>query len=160
MPGRTPFDVVRCPAGVVRDLTDTVRRPADFIQIVTYNDKYIFIKMRHHSLCYGHKSSTGTVRRLFHHKAYDSTAPVRRPAGGRKILLAPVRRLVGSLRVTRYRPGTVPCPDGARPAFAHIGRATDAFCIKTLSYDSNGARPGTVRCLAGHRTLSDKRKEH
>ena len=34
--------------------------------------------------CYGHKSSTGTVRRLFHQKSYDSTAPVRRPAGGRK----------------------------------------------------------------------------
>jgi len=29
-------------------------------------------------------SSTGTVRRLFHPKSYDSTAPVRRPAGGRK----------------------------------------------------------------------------
>ena len=35
-------------------------------------------------LCYGHKSSTGTVRRLFHQKSYDSTAPIRRPAGGRK----------------------------------------------------------------------------
>jgi len=34
--------------------------------------------------CYGHKSSTGTVRRLFHQKSYDSTTPVRRPAGGRK----------------------------------------------------------------------------
>ena len=37
-----------------------------------------------HPLCYGHKSSTGTVRCLFHRKSYDSTAPVRRPAGGRK----------------------------------------------------------------------------
>ena len=27
---------------------------------------------------YGHKSSTGTVRRLFHQKSYDSTAPRRR----------------------------------------------------------------------------------
>jgi len=36
------------------------------------------------ALCYGHKSSTGTVRRLFLQKSYDSTAPVRRPAGGRK----------------------------------------------------------------------------
>ena len=34
--------------------------------------------------CYGHKSSTGTVRRLFYQKSYDSTAPVRCPAGGRK----------------------------------------------------------------------------
>jgi len=36
------------------------------------------------TLCYGHKSSTGTVRRLFHQKSYDYTEPVRRPAGGRK----------------------------------------------------------------------------
>ena len=35
-------------------------------------------------LCYGHKSSTGTIRRLFHKNSYESTAPVRRPAGGRK----------------------------------------------------------------------------
>jgi len=34
-------------------------------------------------LCYGHKSSTGTVRRLFHQTSYDSTALVRRPSGGR-----------------------------------------------------------------------------
>ena len=34
-------------------------------------------------VCYGHKSSTGTVQRLFHQTSYDSTAPVRRPAGGR-----------------------------------------------------------------------------
>jgi len=30
---------------------------------------------------YGHKLSTGTVRHLFYQKSYDSTAPVRRPAG-------------------------------------------------------------------------------
>ena len=46
---------------------------------------------------------------------------------------------------------------GARPAFSHIGRAPDDFCINNLSYDSNGARPGTVRCPVGHRTMSDKR---
>ena len=39
---------------------------------------------RHICLYFGHKSSTGTVRRLFHQKAYDSTTPVRCPAGGRK----------------------------------------------------------------------------
>ena len=50
------------------------------------------------------------------------------------------------------RPGTVRCPGGARPAFAHIGRALDDFCLKFISYDS-------VRCPAGHRTMSDKRKE-
>ena len=34
--------------------------------------------------CCGHKSSTGTVRRLLHQTSYDSTDHVRRPAGGRK----------------------------------------------------------------------------
>ena len=48
---------------------------------------------------------------------------------------------------------------GARPAFAHIARAPDDFCLIFISYDSNGARPGTVRCPAGHRTMSDKRQE-
>ena len=28
MPGRAPYDVVRCPAGIVRDQPDTVRCPA------------------------------------------------------------------------------------------------------------------------------------
>jgi len=120
-------------------------------------------------LCYGHKSSTGTVRRIFHQKIvrfYGArTAPGRRQEESYKFLnifktsygsrwslgttsnsTAPVRRLVGSLRVKWHR-----------PAFAHIGRAPDDFCIKKLSYDSNGARPGTVRCPAGHRTMSDKR---
>ena len=106
---------------------------------------------------------------------------LRRPAGGRKnrtifyrfldivrcpVKLgttynstAPVRRLVGSLRVKSLRPGTVRCLDGARPAFLHIGRAPDDFYLIFISYDSNGAHPGTVRCPAGHRTMSDKRQE-
>ena len=66
---------------------------------------------------------------------------------------------VVSLRVKSHRPGNVRCPDSARPAFAHIGRAPDDFCYIFISYDSNGARLGTVRCLAGHRTMSDKRQE-
>ena len=33
------------------------------------------------------------------------------------------------------------------------------FCLKFISYDSNGARPDTVRCPAGHSTMSDKRRE-
>ena len=49
MPGRAPYDIVRCPAGVVRDQPDTVRCPADFIRIFTCNDEYIYIKIRHHS---------------------------------------------------------------------------------------------------------------
>ena len=48
---------------------------------------------------------------------------------------------------------------GARPAFSYIGRAPDDFYLIFISYDSNGARPGTVRCPAGHRTMSDKRQE-
>jgi len=36
---------------------------------------------------------------------------------------------------------------GAQPAFAHIGRAPDNFCLKFISYDSNGARLGIVWCL-------------
>jgi len=48
----------------------------------------------------------------------------------------------------KLRPGTVRCPDGARAAFIHIGQAPDHFCLKHLSYDSNGARPGTVLCPA------------
>ena len=34
---------------------------------------------------------------------------------------------------------------GARPAFAHIGRAPDEFGLKFKSYDFNGDRSGTVR---------------
>ena len=39
------------------------------------------------------------------------------------------------------------------------GRALDDFCLKFISNDSNGARPGPVWCLTGHRTISDKRQE-
>ena len=58
----------------------------------------------------------------------------------------------GCVRLLRLRgqcPGTVRCPDGARPAFAHIGRAPDDFDIKCK------------RCPAGHRTctMSEKRQE-
>jgi len=42
---------------------------------------------------------------------------------------------------------------GARPAFAHIARAPDDFCLKFISYDSNGARPGIVRCLTSARNF-------
>ena len=48
---------------------------------------------------------------------------------------------------------------GARPAFAHIGRATDDFGLIFKSYDFNGDRSGTVRCPAGHRTMCEKSKE-
>jgi len=42
---------------------------------------------------------------------------------------------------------------GARPAFSHIGRAPDKFYLLFISYDSNGARPGIVRCLTSARKL-------
>ena len=129
------------------------------------------IKLRLAHLCYGHKSSTGTVRRLFHQKSYDSTASVRCPAGGRKNrtifyhFLDIVRCLVNFRYYLKFHGARTAfgrvikgkiarCPDGARPAFAHIGRAPDEFCLIFISYDSNGARPGTVRCPAGHRTMS------
>jgi len=44
----TPADVrpgtVLCPSGVVRDEPDTVRCPADFTRIVTYNDEFFYLK--------------------------------------------------------------------------------------------------------------------
>jgi len=48
---------------------------------------------------------------------------------------------------------------GARPAFAHIGRAPDDFGLKFKSNDFNGDRSGTVRCPAGYRTMCEKSKE-
>ena len=45
MPGRAPYDVVRCPAGVVRGQPDTVRCPVDFTRIFTCNDEYMYIKI-------------------------------------------------------------------------------------------------------------------
>jgi len=50
-----------------------------------------------------------------------------------------------SLRVKWHRPGTVHCPDGARPAFAHIGRAPNEFSLKFISI---------VRCLNSARKIS------
>jgi len=177
---------------------------------------YFITKLSVH-YCYGHNTSTGTVRRLFHQKSYYSTAPVRRPAGGRKNRTiffvnclcyghksstgtvfhhkscdstAPGRRqeesydiLINFLDIVRcpvkyryylqfhgsrtafgkvieckwHRPGTVRSPDGARPAFAHIGQTPDDFCLKCISYDTvrlisynavrapYGVRPGIGR---------------
>jgi len=42
-------DVVRCPAGVVRDLPDTVRCPVDLTRIFTSNYEYIYINICHYS---------------------------------------------------------------------------------------------------------------
>ena len=53
-------------------------------------------------LCYGHNSSTGTVQRLYHKKSYDSTAPVRRPVGGRNY-----RTIFGHFCRHRTVPGEV-----------------------------------------------------
>jgi len=62
-------------------------------------------------------------------------------------------------KVTSAGHRTVP---GRRPAGVFTHRTgTGRFWLNKifLSYDSNGARPGTVRCPAGHRTMSDKRQE-
>jgi len=48
--------------------------------------------------------------------------------------------------------------EGKMISFAHIGRVPYELCLKFKSYDSNGDRSGTVRCPAGHRTMSDKRQ--
>ena len=91
-----------------------------------YNHLYV-------GLCYDHKSSTGTVRCLFHQTTYDSTVPMRRRAGGRKnrtiicqflnIVLCPVK--------FRYYLKF----HGAQSAVAHIGRTQDDFCLKCKLYD-------------------------
>jgi len=59
------------------------------------------------------------------------------------LLKIPVRRFVGPLKVW-HRPGTVNCPDGARPAFAYIGRAPDDFGLKFKSYDFIVRAPADV----------------
>ena len=49
---------------------------------------------------------------------------------------------------------------GRRPAGVCTHRTgTGRFLLKIFSYDSNGAHPGIARCPAGHRTMSDKRRE-
>ena len=55
--------------------------------------------------------------------------------------------------------GKMTSAHGARPAFAHIGRAPDDFGLKFKSNDFNGDRSGTVRCPAGYRTMCEKSKE-
>jgi len=49
--------------------------------------------------------------------------------------------------------------NGARPAFAHIGRAPDDFGLNFKSYDFNSDCSGTVLCSAGHRTMREKSKK-
>ena len=88
-------------------------------------------------LCYGNKSSTGTVRRLFHQKSYDSTALVRRSYGARMSFGRVIEGKMTSVGVCTHRTGT--------------GR---------FLYKKNYRTIPTVRCPAGHRTMSDKRQEH
>jgi len=85
-------------------------------------------------------------------KSYDSTAHVRRPAGGRKnrtiflsfldIVRCPVKfRYYLKFNGVRTAFGRV---KEGKMTFVHIGRAPDDFCLQFISYDS---RPGNVRCL-------------
>jgi len=69
-----------------------------------------------------------------------------------------VRRFAGSMRVKSHRMYTVRWLDGARPACSHIGWEHNDFCLKFKLYDINSDRPGTVRCPAGHRTMSEKNR--
>jgi len=67
-------------------------------------------------LCYVHKSSTGTVRRLLYQISYDSTAPKRRMAGVKNNRTIKRKRL-------RHRtvPGEIKVlPYGAQPASADV----------------------------------------
>ena len=88
------------------------------------------------------ESSTGTVRRIFHQKSCDSTAPVRCPAGGRKnrtifiIYLDIVRCPVNLSYYLKFH--------GAHTAFCRVieGKITSA-----------GSRTGIVRCPDGHRPI-------
>jgi len=113
-------------------------------------------------------SPTGTVRRLCHKKSYDSTAPGRRQEESYDfwsfldIVRCPVKfrhcfKFHGARtafgRVIEGKKNIGRAPYGARPAFAHIGRAPDDFCLKFKSYDSNSARPGIVRCLTSARNF-------
>jgi len=120
-------------------------------------------------LCYGHKSSTGTVRRLFHQKSYDSTEPVRRPASGRKnrtffinfldIVRCPVKfryflkfqgartafGRVNEDKMTSAGHRTVP---GRRPAGVCTHRTgIGRFLFKIYIVRFQQCRPGIVRCL-------------
>ena len=44
MPGRAPYDVVRCPVGVVRDQPDTVLCPVEFTRIFTCEKQFVKIR--------------------------------------------------------------------------------------------------------------------
>ena len=132
------------------------------MSLIIYYDNDICVS----SLCYGHKSSTGTVRRLFHTK-------IVRFYGGRKNrtifyqFLEIVRCPVKFKYYLKFH--------GAHTAFARvievnnigraqysvrIGRASGDFCLKlyrTIStvsvwalYD---AWPGIVRCLTSARNF-------
>jgi len=131
--------------------------------------------LRQSTPCYGHKSSTGTVRRLFHQKSYNSTAPVRCPAGGRKnrtifyyfldIVRCPVNfryyctafgRVIEG-KITSAGRRTVPGrhPDGV---FTHrTGTGRFLFNIYIVRFQRRPSGHRTVP--AGHRTMSDKRQE-
>ena len=109
------------------------------------------------SLCYGHRSASVSPKIVRFYSA--------RPAAGMMvrffiifldIVRCPVkfryylkfhgaRKAFG--RVNKGKMTSAGHRTGARPAFAHIGRAPDDFCLKFISYDSNGARPGIVWCL-------------
>ena len=120
------------------------------------------------TLCYGHKSSTSTGRRLFHQKSYNSMAlgrrqkncmifgqfldTVRCPVKLRCYLkfhgarTAFCRVIEGKMASVGHR--TAP---STQPAFAHIRQAPDDFCLKFKLYDFHC--PGTVRCLKSTRNF-------
>jgi len=103
---------------------------------IIYGHRTAFISPKNRTILrspYGARPAAGRIVPFFI-KCLDI---VRCPVKLRNYLKFHGARLVGSTRIKWHRPGTVRCPDGARPAFAHIGRAPDDFSLKFISYDSN-----------------------
>jgi len=114
-------------------------------------------------LCYGHKSSTGTVRRLLHQKSYDSTASVWFLINFLDIVRCPVnfryyikfhgartafgRVIEDKMTSAGHRTAPGRClhtSDGHRTIFVWDLYRTIPTVLVRAPY---GARPGIVRCL-------------
>jgi len=128
-------------------------------------------------LCYDHKSSTGTVLRLFHPKSYDSTAPGRRQEESYDILInfldivrCPVkyryylnfhgsRTAFGKVVECKMTPAGHRTKPGRRLAGVGSHRTDtgqflfEMYIVRYRPADLLQRRSGTVRCPAGHRPM-------
>ena len=115
-------------------------------------------------LCYGHKSSTGTVRRIFHQKSYNSTAPVQFLIKFSDIVRCPVN-------FRYYLKFHGACTAFRRVTKGKITSAGHRTVHRRLPASDCTHRTGTGRFLfniyivrflrrpSGHRTMSDKHQE-